>query len=107
MSVVEIRGKTDFTPGKESLKKAMKVTGSHRSLNSKWMAPSGKRVAWSAKTSLKTNWPPFSGIMPVIREPLETKLNSGDLGCVCGVFIPHGPRKPAAVEKKKKDGRVR
>jgi hypothetical protein len=36
--------------------------------------------------------------MPVMREPLVTKLNSGDLGWVWGVLKPHGPRKPAVIE---------
>ena len=54
-------------------------------------------AAEPAGTSFMTNRAPFSIKKPVCRVPFTAKLNSVARGCVCGVFMPQGPRKPIVM----------
>ena len=59
--------------------------------------PWGKTAADPGGISCKTNLAPFSARKPPLKDPFTAKLNSVARGCVCGVFMPQGPRKPIVI----------
>lgn len=55
----------------------------------------GRSIPWPPVILLTMNREPVSVIIPFCNVPFTRYRNSAARGCVCGVFIPQGPRKPA------------
>lgn len=90
-----------WTPGSSPLNPATNIAGWQDGFISKWIAPCGKTVAEPGAISIIAKRAPFSARKPARRVVLREKLISVARGWVCGVFIPHGPKKPMAIKTKR------
>ena len=78
------------------LKAATNIAGSQVGFISKCITACGNTVAEPAANSTGMKRAPFSDKKPARKVVFKEKLISVARGCVWGLFMPQGPRKPIA-----------